>query len=120
FNTLISWNYNHWNVNAWHRPQHEICLSGNYKITDKINLSASGYVATVREIPFEKYDYYDTKIEIINLDPIIDFSLGATYKINNSFTAFLQANNIFATKYHIWYGYNAQRFNAMAGLTYSF
>ena len=130
FNTLLTWNYNHYSedIDMWRIPQQEIRLSANYKLSEKINLSASGYVATRKarnsySLYYDYYyvyvigDYYDIGLKH---NSIVDFSLGGTYKINNTFTAFLQLNNIFANKYHIWYGYNAQRFNAMAGLTVSF
>jgi hypothetical protein len=128
FNTLLMWNYNHWNndANVWHKPHHEIRLSGNYKITDRLNLAANVYVATgrfkgdniIRNLYIWNGDSYEELS--FNHDPIIDFSLGGSYRINDTFTGFVQANNIFATKYQNWFGYNAHRFNAMAGVTIAF
>jgi outer membrane receptor protein involved in Fe transport len=49
-----------------------------------------------------------------------DLSLGGEYQFNDRVSAFLKLNNLTGTQYYRWYNYPMQRFNAMAGLTFSF
>ena len=47
---------------------------------------------------------------------IFNVNLGATYRFNDSVHLLVQANNIFAQHYNLYYGMPAQRFNIMAGV----
>lgn len=49
-----------------------------------------------------------------------DLSLGAAYKINKQFSAWLDANNVFNDKYQRWHGYPVYGFNVMAGILIRF
>ena len=51
---------------------------------------------------------------------INDLNLGAVYSINDAFSIHLNANNLLAQKYDIWYGYATQGFNAMGGFSFKF
>jgi len=46
--------------------------------------------------------------------------LGAAYKINKQFSAWLDANNVFNDKYQRWHGYPVYGFNVMAGILIRF
>lgn len=49
-----------------------------------------------------------------------DFSVGAEYKVNKQFSAFLDLNNIFANKYQRWHNYEVYGFNALGGIIVRF
>ena len=56
----------------------------------------------------------------LNMKNINDLNLKVSYDINNSFTVFAQANNLLFQKYDLWYGYPAQDFNIMGGISVKF
>ncbi|GHT55064.1 hypothetical protein AGMMS49982_20600 [Bacteroidia bacterium] len=54
------------------------------------------------------------------LDDIHDVSLRGTFSFAKHFSAFAAINNLLFQKYELWYGYPANPFNVMGGLTYRF
>jgi len=63
------------------------------------------------------YSFDDT---IKTLEGVFDFNLGADYYFSNRWTLWADLNNAAASKYYKWNGYPMQRFNAKAGITFSF
>jgi hypothetical protein len=57
---------------------------------------------------------------IVKMKDIHDLSLKATYPITDFFSAYLSTNNLLFQKYDIWYGYPAQNFNIMGGISFLF
>ena len=49
-----------------------------------------------------------------------DLNAGAEFKINNSFSAWLQFNNLFNNKYQRWNQYQVLGFQALGGVIYNF
>lgn len=45
---------------------------------------------------------------------------GATYRVNNNFQAFAEISNLLATKYDLWYGYEAPGIELRAGVRVKF
>ena len=56
----------------------------------------------------------------IKLKPVFDINLEGVYELNSWLAFFAKFNSIIAQNYQIWYGYNSQRFNIMAGMIFSF
>ncbi len=54
------------------------------------------------------------------LNTAIDINLRGNYAITSKLAAFAQLNNFGLQKYERWLGYPAQRFNMLAGVSYSF
>ena len=50
----------------------------------------------------------------------LDLSVKASYAVTPFFSVNLSANNLLFQKYDIWYGYPAQKFNIMAGISVMF
>jgi hypothetical protein len=50
----------------------------------------------------------------------LDLSVKASYAVTPFFSANLSVNNLLFQKYDIWYGYPAQKFNIMAGISVMF
>ena len=51
---------------------------------------------------------------------IIDWSLGANYTLNKTFSFFLDAHNLLNHRHSYYTGYPAQGFNVMAGAMFRF
>lgn len=121
----IKWAHNEWN----HRngkekirtslPVNEWNLGLDVNATQHLSFDLDIYLANGRE-------YFNIIKTIFNSDAdylpsgkmknIFNTSLGATYRFNDSVHLLIQANNIFAQHYNLYYGMPAQRFNFMAGV----
>jgi hypothetical protein len=56
----------------------------------------------------------------VNMKNIHDVSSSATYTFNETISFFARANNLLFQKYDLWYGYPAQDFNIMGGISVRF
>jgi hypothetical protein len=56
----------------------------------------------------------------MTIDGISDFSLGADYRFNSTFTAYVQANNLLNQHYMLYYNYPVQGFQLNAGIKVRF
>jgi hypothetical protein len=108
---------------AWSKPNFVADLNMAYRITPiplKFNLMYHGELG--RKTLTSISNPYSSAFlpDIVNMKDIHDLSLKATYTVNNIFSAYLSTNNLLFQKYDIWYGYPAQKFNIMAGLSILF
>jgi hypothetical protein len=109
---------------AWHLPSHEIGLNANYNLFNKFYLGAEltwigkRYVKSL--LPVESVDAEPEGFSVIELDPYLDLSLSAEYRYTKRLSVFLEANNLTATKYDIYYRFPAQRVFILGGLKYAF
>jgi len=62
-------------------------------------------------------NYFNTDEDMDNIN---DLSLNANYAFNDSFSVYASLNNLLFQKYDIWYGYPAQNFNLMGGISLKF
>jgi len=109
---------------AWHRPEFEFTLSGNYNLKNKIVAKADIFV-------FGKRFAYNTgqgqgpnisisASNIKELPMVIDGNLGLEYRYNKKLSGFLNLNNLGFKRYYLWNNYYSQKFNFMAGVTVGF
>ncbi|MCC8146227.1 MAG: hypothetical protein LIO93_07280 [Bacteroidales bacterium] len=63
---------------------------------------------------------YSTNNAITKMKNMHALNAKVNYAINDSFSVFAQANNLLFQEYDIWYGYPAQDFNIMGGLSVKF
>jgi len=114
---MLEGNYYHWALDeqakAWHRPDWKIDLSATYRVNDDIRLALNAYMYGAR---YAK----GADEKAVKLDPVFDINLEGVYELNSWLSFYAKLNNILAQNYHIWYGYNSQRFNFMAGMVLSF
>jgi hypothetical protein len=61
-----------------------------------------------------------SKETVVNVKGFVDLGIGATYKINNKFSAFAKANNLLNTNYSKFLYYRVNGINIFGGITYSF
>jgi len=141
FNAQLSLAYNHWSVRddraftplyqasmppmrAWHKPTFELDFNANLRITERLNVFTALNIETGRYAPLNGYWEYDSNIfypwSVVEMQPIINLQLGASYAVQNWMSVFVRANNILNRDNQIWHGYNAQRFNLMAGAAFNF
>jgi hypothetical protein len=99
---------------AWHKPNFDLTFSTNYNLRNKILVNFD-IVAVGKRYAKEFSVNQPDKV----LSGTIDFNLGIEYRYTKILSAWLKLNNITASKYYKWNQYPTQRFNAMAGITYS-
>ena len=103
-------------AHPWHTPTLRMALTGEYNLQDKILARAqiyylNGQYAKVLE---------GSNLVATTLKGVVDLNLGLEYRYTKFLSAFLNLNNVAAQRYQRWYGYPTQRFNLLAGLTYTF
>lgn len=118
----------------WHRPNLELNASLFYHIQHKIIFKAEMHILGAQKIKgykaFTPNDAESVDTESINgelytvvsstLKPIVDASIGAEYRYTERLSGFLNVNNLLIQRYQRWNQYPVQRFNVLAGITYSF
>jgi hypothetical protein len=66
------------------------------------------------------YYTYGNAIDLADLGKANNFSLGAAYKINNTFSVFARGENLFNNKYYILYNVSSQGTKGLIGVTAKF
>jgi hypothetical protein len=61
-----------------------------------------------------------TNEKVVNIKGFVDLGIGASYKINSKFGAFVKINNLLNTNYSKYLYYNVNGLNAFGGVSYSF
>ena len=108
---------------AWHLPPYKISLEVNYNLQNKFLVKANLFAEGKRKAKsFASVEEAEAKenFYILNLKSFADMNLGAEYRYSKRLSAFVDFNNIFATKYQRWYKFPVQRFMVLGGITYSF
>jgi len=101
---------------AWNKPDFEISANAAYKLpTLPLRFDLSYLGAYGRKAANGRYPN-----EILKMDDIHDLSLKGTYSITPNFSAYIKLNNLLFSKYDLWWGYPAQGFNVMGGLSVLF
>ena len=101
---------------AWHRPSFIMGMEAYYVIKQKLTLSAN--MVSMHGMYARSFD--SGIQEEVLLDGWFDLGLGAEYRINKQFSAFLELGNLLSDGYFRWQQYPVQKFNAMAGISFSF
>ncbi len=109
--TLIGDYYNYYlddDATAWHKPSFHINLSGQYKIGNKILLTA------------DIYGIDDTKGRKRNgdaeqLNGTIDINVGGEYQFSDLFSVWVQLNNLAHIEHERWFKYPTYGFNGVIG-----
>ncbi|MCD4678842.1 MAG: hypothetical protein K8S00_00505 [Bacteroidales bacterium] len=120
FSLLLRANYYSYNMDLeskpWHKPEYDIYLSAMYSIQKKIIVKTDIF-AFGKSFAKE----YENGIELAKeLNAFIDLNLGVEYRYTKILSAFLNINNLTSNRYFRWNNYPSQKFNFMAGISYSF
>ncbi|MGY0040577.1 hypothetical protein [Pedobacter sp. NJ-S-72] len=112
---------------SWFKPQLRVSSDLLYNVTDKIGFSAAVVIQDASNAkiyttaPSSPYVIPNTANEqVVNVKGFVDLGIGATYKINNRFSAFAKANNLLNKKYSRYLYYQAIGVNVFGGISYSF
>ena len=105
-------------LEAWNTPKMKAEVFGVYK-TEKWFAAANFFF--VGERKGNEYALLPTQtFSTINLDSYFDVNFNGGYHFNDSFSAFLNLNNVLNNSYQRFNNFNVQGFQAMGGLTWQF
>lgn len=115
-------------IEAWHRPNLKLSVSGEYNLKDKILVSMDLiYWGEQYARDFKLIDGVSNNGSIANYEPfkvkldgIIDANLSFEYRYTKRLSAFVKFNNIGGINYQKYKNYPTQGFNVWGGLTYAF
>jgi hypothetical protein len=108
-------------LKAWHTPTLRMSYGGKYNLRDKIWINAA--LLTYNKQYYRDFIYGEAGVvQTISreLKGIADMNLGAEYRYTKLLGMFVQLNNIFNVRYERFKNYPTQRFNVMAGVSYTF
>jgi hypothetical protein len=107
----------------WHKPAFSLGFTGRYNIREKIVITGdvtwNGKSYARELLPLAARTPFNI-FEASELKGYADVSLGLEYRYTKLLSAFLQFNNIGNVRYFRWNNYPSQRFNCMAGITFTF
>lgn len=104
-------------LHAWHRPSYDLAISARYNLRNKILVDVA--ILGMGKRYAKEFDSSDPKPLSKVLPSTLDLNLGIEYRYTKILSIWLRFNNFTASKYYMWDQYPAQRFNLMAGFTYS-
>ncbi len=109
-NTLAKYtNYTLNNIEeAWHMPKVEMETKATYAFTDQWLFNARLLFVGERKVMTDR--------NVGKLGALADLGVGAEYKWNDIFSAYINVNNIFNSEAYLWYGYPSQGINGMFGV----
>lgn len=99
---------------AWHKPTYRVTAGASYNLFKKFIFNLD----MIAQGGMKAYDWTDNKT--VTLDAAFDLSFKTEYLISDSFSAFVQLNNIASNKYPLFLNYPARGFQAMGGITWKF
>jgi hypothetical protein len=99
---------------AWHKPTYRVTAGASYNLYKKLVFNLD----MIAQGGMKAYDW-NTE-ETIDLKAAFDLSLRTEYLISDTFSAFVDLNNIASSKYPLFYNYPSRGFQAMAGITWKF
>ena len=103
-----------------HMPTFEASLTARYNIQDKIILRTQLYIDAGRKYALPAFDSWrPSPRELGTFRPIVDWSIGAEYRFNSRWGAFLEFNNILNQRYHHWFNYRSFGTNFLLGATFN-
>jgi hypothetical protein len=112
---------------SWFKPQMRLSSDLMYAITKELTLNAAvalqgdSKAKVYLAAPANPYLIPDLANEkVVTVKGFVDLGVGASYKINNKFSAFARANNLLNTKYSKYLHYEVIGMNIFGGVAYSF
>lgn len=97
---------------AYNQPGFEADIRATLEVVPNLNFTFNYYFAG------DRWSYFNR--ENVKMNNISDLNVGAVYQFTDWLSVNLKANNLLFQKYDIWYGFPAQGFNAMGGVTIKF
>ena len=110
--TFYNWDVTE--TEAYYKPRFEAETDVYFRVPDmpvRMNLTFKGLFGRRSN---------DLLSEEFKMKDVYDLSVKASYAVAPFFSANLSVNNLLFQKYDIWYGYPAQKFNIMGGISVMF
>lgn len=98
----------------WHKPTYRVTAGTSYNLYKKFIFSLD----MIAQGGMQAYDW--STGETVKLNAAFDLSFKTEYLISDTFSAFINLNNIASNKYPVFYNYPVRGFQAMAGITWKF
>ncbi len=106
---------------AWSVPEGHILDKPTWGVNFRVDAKVNSKITLYSDNYFGGGQYaLDYNWTAVRLKPIIDLNLGAQYNINKWLSCYLQLNNYINRKHDIFYGYQSQGINFLAGVSWSF
>lgn len=99
---------------VWHRPTYRLSANAFYNVFDKILLKAD----LIMQGGMKAFD--QQTMEEVKLDGAFDLNARAEYLFSDTFSFFVQLNNIVSNEYPLYYHYPVRGMQVMGGITWSF
>lgn len=99
---------------VWHRPTYRLSANAFYNVFDKILLKAD----LIMQGGMKALD--QTTLEKVTLDSAFDLNARVEYLFSDSFSFFVQLNNIVSNEYPMYYHYPVRGMQVLGGITWSF
>ena len=105
--------YYNYSQKAWNKPDFTGDISMGFKVPSlPLRFDLNYYLETGRKA-LNNYSE-------VNMKNINDLSFKGSYSFNKNFSVYVSTNNLLFQKYDLWYGYPAQNFNIMGGISVKF
>lgn len=115
-NVYLKGAYHYWDVKdqqyAWQMPSWDVDFGTNVQIMRDLHVNA--------QVFFQDGRYAKMGNNAVAMTPTLDINLGGSYSYNNWMSFFVKLNNLLNRHYDLYYSYEVQGINAMAGVTLSF
>jgi hypothetical protein len=98
----------------WHRPTYKLAANTSYNLYNKLLFTFD----LIAQGGMKAFDH--TTERTVKLDPAFDLSFKTEYLFSDSFSFFIELNNIASNKYPLFLNYPARGLQAMGGITWSF
>ena len=102
---------------AWHHPNTEVKVDFKYNLRDKLYLSAAIFA---RGSYFVRQQGVAGSYTEKSVKGFMDGNLGIEYRYSKILSVFANVNNLGFSRYYYWNNYPTERFNMLAGISYSF
>lgn len=99
---------------AWHRPGYRATLGASHNLFKKLIFNLD-MIAQGNAKAFDP----ETS-ETVTLDPAFDLNFRSEYLVSDTFSVFVDLNNIASNKYPMFLNYPVRGFQALAGITWKF
>ncbi|MFZ6012265.1 MAG: hypothetical protein ACOYXT_18125 [Bacteroidota bacterium] len=101
-------------ADAWHRPTYKVTGDVSFNVVQKILLNFNVIAQGGMKAPEPMSG------QTVELDPAFDLNARAEYLFSDSFSFFLQFNNVTSNKYPVFLNYPVRGFQVLGGITWSF
>lgn len=97
---------------AWMKPALEADWNIDVKVNPNLTISSNFF--------YEGLRFAKLGSQVVEMNPVADLNLSASYFFNQTFSSFVKLNNILNSNYEQFFGYDVQGFNFMLGGAISF